>query len=411
MFRLLPDKNKVKFKPFALTDKNCELINPARGFYRIFYFVLRQETDWSYVNNNLDDTQTLVMVFINLSEANNTELNDSDMEEINLILLFFKEKGKDIILRFAYDHEGRGMEKEPGNFALVEKHAKRLVETVNRYKDNIFVLQGLLLGNWGEMHSSKYLSAEKMSVILSEYEKTDEQIYLAVRKPLQWRELYPSFAKNNDLSGIRTGIFNDGMLGSDTDLGTFGLKSKKDVGYRSEWNREEEIDFIAFLSKHFPVGGEVIDNSDILYYDCNRDINYLRKCGITYLNSEHDKNLLGKWKNTFVSSAFSKEKESVYEYVNKHLGYIFVIKKVRVKNTGNGEFLVTAKIENDGFAPVYFDTETEFEISDGEKSEKTVIKNALNIILPGESKEVSAVLKGCPGILKISAKRTCKYLR
>lgn len=64
-----------------------------------------------------------------------------------------------MILRFSYDLEGKGLEKEPGSIRLVEEHMRRS-EKSREYADDIFAVQGILIGNWGEMHGSRYLTPD-----------------------------------------------------------------------------------------------------------------------------------------------------------------------------------------------------------------------------------------------------------
>ena len=180
------------------------------------------------------------------------------------LLKYFESKEKDVILRFAYDTKGKALEEEPFSFKTVLEHAKWIVESLQNNSRNVFIVQGLILGNWGEMHTSKHISDENLRRIYAFFDDLDKDIYLAVRKPVQWRLLNLNFSKTNDMTGIRMGIFNDGMFGSISDLGTYGSDSKEDVGYRSEWNVNEEVDFINMISEKCPVGGEcVFDSSKV----------------------------------------------------------------------------------------------------------------------------------------------------
>ena len=65
-----------------------------------------------------------------------------------------------MILRFSYDLEGKGLEKEPGSIRLVEEHMQQIGEVIREYADDIFAVQGILIGNWGEMHGSRYLTPD-----------------------------------------------------------------------------------------------------------------------------------------------------------------------------------------------------------------------------------------------------------
>ncbi len=404
MILLRRNQKRIKFTPALLSEKSDALVNPQRGWYRIFYFVLRKPVNIAEIEKELDPSQTLVMAFIDISEIGNGSFTEEDNAQITEILTFFNEIGKDVILRFAYDRSGRAMETEPGSFSAVLNHAKSIKDAVNLNKDKVFILQGLIVGNWGEMHSSKYVFPEKLSEIGKIFEQTDKSIFLAVRKPLQWRELYSSYSKKQSLESIRTGIFNDGMLGSDTDLGTYGYKSKNEVGFRCEWNANEETEFIGIISEKNPIGGEAVNN-DEGDYDWEYVVNRLKRSGVTYLNSEHDKEVLDKWKNRYNGGAL-KEKISLYDYVGNHLGYRFAVKNVKAKTDKKGETILCIKISNDGFAPAYFDTTLKIELSNADEKREISLSSALNGILSGEEKEIRAEISEFKGDVFLKAERT-----
>ena len=95
-----------------------------------------------------------------------------------------------MILRFSYDLEGKGLEKEPGSIRLVEEHMQQIGEVIREYADDIFAVQGILIGNWGEMHGSRYLTPDAFRTLTDTMIKAvDGACPVAVRKPAQWREL------------------------------------------------------------------------------------------------------------------------------------------------------------------------------------------------------------------------------
>ena len=118
------------------------------------------------------------------------------------------------------------------------------------------------------MHSSNYMDEENMLTLIRHLASvTSPDIFLAVRTPEQWRTiaktaepLSPENAYDGSLTA-RLSLFNDGMLGSDTDLGTYGesgSSSSSDFGKRP---RQTELLFQEALCRFVPNGGEVvIDN-------------------------------------------------------------------------------------------------------------------------------------------------------
>ncbi len=406
MIHLLHRDKSTKFYPFDYSEKKNKLINPLRGWYKIFYFDINETPDYSFIESSDDDSQKLVMAFVDISSVKDGDIDEKCRENLKNILNFFVSRNKDVILRFAYDHTGKAMELEPTSFKTVLKHAEELIEAVNENPEGIFIIQGLLVGNWGEMHSSRYIFDQKLCELYDVYNNADSRIFLSVRKPLQWRMLNRDYAKTGSMENIRMGIFNDGMFGSDTDLGTFGYKSKEEVGFRSEWNAKEEREFLNIVSRKSPVGGEVVLDKVNENPDFSFMISALKETGITYLNSEHDKELINLWKNNKYTGNGVFNGDSVYDYVDANLGYRFTVENVKVKKDRNGILTISVDIKNKGFAPAYFDVDVYLEISDGIEAETHAIKAGLNDIFNGEKKTVSASFLKNKGLVTLYAKRS-----
>ena len=399
-------RKDVNFTPADYSENKEKLRNPARGWYRIFYFDVCTKPDFEEIERELNLSHSFVMIFFDISSLKVDEISEEVKENIISILDFFSDKNYDIILRFAYDRVGKAMESEPSRFDRVLFHAKQLTDIVNENHKNVFILQGLLLGNWGEMHTSRYITDERFAQIYEIYNEVDESIFLAVRKPSQWRVLNRAFAKTNSLDGIRTGIFDDGMFGSDTDLGTFGTKSKADVGYRSEWTPSEEYDFLDLLSKKCPMGGECVLDKERTYSDYSFMIARLEKSGTTYLNDEHDIELINLWKNAKYQANGVWKDETVFDYIDAHLGYRFVLNGVKFAKDKNGFLNVSVSVKNTGFAPMYQDCDMYIKISDFDGTETHEIKGGLNNLNSGETKVLSASFKKDKGFVTVCAKRS-----
>ena len=404
MIRLL--RKEINFTPSDYSEKKDKLCNPSRGWYRIYYFDICDKPDFDEIEKELVISHRLVMVFVDISSLKKDEIDEDAKENLNEILAFFSERNYDIILRFAYDRVGKAMETEPSRFDRVLIHAGQLIDTVNENRNRVFILQGLLLGNWGEMHTSRYISDERFAEIYEIYGKAEESIFLSVRKPLQWRILNRNYAKTNSLEGIRTGIFDDGMFGSDTDLGTFGTKSKADVGYRSEWMPSEEYEFLNILSKKCPIGGECVLDKNKTFSDFTNVLLKLKKSGITYLNDEYDKDLIDLWKNTKNTLPGIWKDETVFDYIDAHLGYRFVICNVKFRKDKNELLTVSVTVKNTGFAPMYQDCDAYIKISNFDGTEIHEIKNGLNNINSDETKVLSASFKKDNGFVTVCARRS-----
>lgn len=111
------------------------------------------------------------------------------------------------------------MEREPDHLEHVLQHLSQIGQAVAGEADSIFVWQGLLVGNWGEMHHSRYLTADKLRKMWSVLrESTQGRIRLAVRTPAQARMIS---TRQDFEQGEIPGIYDDGIFGSETHLGTF----------------------------------------------------------------------------------------------------------------------------------------------------------------------------------------------
>lgn len=105
-----------------------------------------------------------------------------------------------MILRPVYDRVGKGRQHEPETFEQVMMHLQQMGEALQQNAFSVVIFQGLLVGSWGEMHDSSYLSQEhleKLSQCILPY--LEKEIYLAVRTPAQWRQLVDEKTFNNSM--------------------------------------------------------------------------------------------------------------------------------------------------------------------------------------------------------------------
>lgn len=368
--KLFSGKEKWSLDKADFTETAEQLGNPARGWYRIYTFEAQKEPDYKELEYCLDSNETLALILIDIGSFQNRDLDLACIENIRGILDFFISNQKEIILRVTYDHEGRAMEREPSLFAQILRHAAQVGEVLAQYAGSVFVYQGLLIGNWGEMHTSRFLSPghlKQMTAILREHR--GEGTFLAVRRPVYWRILNEAA----DLADM--GLFDDGMFGSSSDLGTFGTQTREAAGEYSAWSREEELAFEDDLCKTVPNGGEAVYGegySEGLSQE--QVLGDLSRMHITYLNSRHDARLLDCWKKSSYEGQGVWAGKSLYNYIGAHLGYRFWVKNAAVKplKEKNSESLCRLEIEikNVGFASLYKEAELYLEWQDGCGNEK-----------------------------------------
>ena len=348
---------KADIKTLEISDE--PLANHYRGWYEIFSFAIDDEVDFEELKWCLKANEQLVLVVIDISNYRLSEISSAAIKNYRQIIKFFSNNDKDIILRITYDRVGNAIMTEPDSQAIIYKHIEQLMAVNIELKNSIYIIQGIFVGNWGEMHGSKYLdessicaAAKYMSDCLE-----DKSTHIVLRKPVYIR--YCMKESDNPLNNIDDtrrlfGFFDDGMFGSATHLGTFMESDENDLEWKKTWSIEKELEFINNIAQAVPVGGEVLSCQSKIDIDENypclltpiKTVEQLRKMQVTYLNCVHDKMLLDKWKEQ------TYEGRSLYEYVTLNMGYRLVAQSVKIKckKTYN---IVSVTIKNIGFAPCY----------------------------------------------------------
>lgn len=194
-------------------------------------------------------------------------------------------------------------------------------------------------------------------------------MYLAVRTPAQWRTLRNEKEFDQKEYAHLT-LFDDGILGSMTHLGTFGTMTREAAGWDQAWMRKEELEFIARLTEKVPCGGEV---TSCMEEDCRMReeefiINELRNMHLTYLDSTYDRKVLDLWKTIPWNGSDNSEiwkNCSLYEYIGEHLGYRLTVTNAEMKPLRRGKAEFVIEIENTGFGSLSQEAELFLTIENG----------------------------------------------
>ena len=331
------DKKEL-FQKAILQESRKAIQNPGCGWYHLYTFNAAQTGEPLYI---ACEEEELVLLRIDIGAFRDKPISEPSLEWIRRILAFFREKRKGMILRFSYDLEGKGLEKEPGSIRLVEEHMQQIGEVIREYADDIFAVQGILIGNWGEMHGSRYLTPDAFRTLTDTMIKAvDGACPVAVRKPAQWRELTLGWTEQEKK---KLTLFNDGIFGSETDLGTYGTLSPETPGQKI-CSREEELEWQKNEMCGKFSGGETIWGSGAEpapFVSAPKAMADLERMHISYLNSTYDLRRLEQWK------AETVEDESGLEAIGKRLGYRFVVEGVEFVSERE-ELQIT--LENKGFA-------------------------------------------------------------
>lgn len=362
---------KWKWIDLPRTERAEVLQNPYCGFYSIYRFFAHgkgEDIDGIPIDEvTVEKGQQLCLVEINLLYFNEGPLNKQALHIIRLIFQHFTRLKKQMIVRFLYDWEGRGILSEPKEMEIILEHMSQLSPLLKDFTDQIYILQGLFIGSWGEMHNSRYLGERHMSRLAKQmYDCSGPRTQIALRCPNFWRLLFKTYhplerrVAFTDIQKARFSLFNDGIMASETDFGTYGDRGSRDaVAYGDKWDRRDELEFQNQLCKYVSNGGEVIQ--ECVWNDAGPALDSLKQMRISYLHSKYDEKVLNKWRlsNSGISSTPWKNK-TAFEYIEAHLGYRFTLQNIQIfpVQDKSGRVRVVVNITNQGFAPCY----NEFEV-------------------------------------------------
>lgn len=366
----------------SFSESSSHLDNPYQGWYRIYGYLLsdtRTVTAEDIAKGIEQDSDSrLALLEINLKEYRNTAISEKGLEHLDTLFSSWSKSGKQLIVRFLYDWDGKARETEPEHISQILEHMTQVAEILNRYADNIYILQGIFVGNCGEMNNSRYMTDESLCRLMEHLASvTDPSIYLSVRTPAHWRTINQSFEPpkiEEAFSGkllSRIGLFNDGMLGSANDLGTYGeLPYDELASYQDKADRNGELAFQNKLCEYVPNGGEVVLDNPC--NDLNHAIADLQTMHVSYLDYDYDTAVLDKWKSsTYQKSGSVFDGVSGYDYIGEHLGYRYVFRSLELNykpDSGKKAELIL-QIENTGFANSLRKFEPEILLENTETSE------------------------------------------
>lgn len=357
---------KIAYTQVVSDESAAFVSNPYCGFYQMSGYTLSEDATaesaatWG-TQCCKADSHGLLLLEINLKNYADRSLSQNALLQLDSILTSCATEKKPVILRFLYDWDGNALSCEPSDFSRIKSHMKQLSATVNAHADIVYLLQGVFTGNNGEMHGTRYGSADQVRQLMEQLDQIiDRGIFLSVRTPAHLRSILRNKSPlTADLAGgntlnARLGLYNDGMLGSVYDLGTYDDTPLKDPSdFEEKGTREEELDFQSALCQYVPNGGEVtVDNP---YNDLDNAVRDLRKMHVSYLNIAHDAAVINKWKGTVYKGDDIFSNCTGFDYINAHLGYRYVLKESSVEfhqlDNANAKLYLT--IENTGFAPAY----------------------------------------------------------
>lgn len=364
------------------TDSLESLQNPGIGFYRTQGLHLKPEGNkptgtWGNISHlRMDISEFSDNAVLSVNETthdtlfgHSQPLTEDALDAFEATLDAVRERGKTAIVRFCYDPYFNGSVKCDPDQSVILGHLKQLAEVYARNTDVITFVELGMYGSWGEMHSSNVGTNENIAEALQTLlMNTPPEIKIGVRRPdivATWLGVnqganYSGFDIHSDLFAkaceakgdtiFRVGMYNDGYLGSYSDLGTIGMGETN-----HQMTREMMVQWLETYSLHTPYGGELVAN-----YNGDHPINtpsYLSYEGFrthtSYLNYEwHQATILG-WKDSiFTGDDLEYKGVDGYTYVENHLGYRFILRESSMSDTvmKDCKLDLSLKIQNVGFA-------------------------------------------------------------
>ena len=381
----------VTYEADTSSESNSLIQNPFCGFYKINGYLLADDIiEKDLVNqvreNCKDNPYPLVLAEINLQNYSDSSLSSAAQQQLDTILTQYTSAKKQVILRFLYDWNGKAIQTEPSDFQQIKKHISQISSAVNKHKDCVYIIQGAFIGNIGEMNNSNYNDINQIRQLIETLaDSTDPQIYLAVRTPAQLRgilrtsvPLSSQDSENGELIS-RLGLYNDGMLGSVYDMGTYDDTPRTSDSKPDEpGTRKEELLYQYKLCQYVPNGGEVtMDNQ---YNDLDNAISDLAQMHVSYLNSDHDKAVLDKWKDSTYRSKGVFHNINGYDYISAHLGYRYFIKESHIDfhSIISDDAALYLTIANTGFSSAYKKYDSTLILTEDDTGKTTRIETTID---------------------------------
>ena len=385
--------NEISYKE-TLEDTH----NPYRGFYQAFEISYkRDKTNCKAQKSTLEDIDELaseyqlVHLLINLSDfskqnrkgenpvshsddANIDPANDDVEKALGELLERLRNNSLSAVIRFAYDHKYNGITSdgvdkkgksyyrtvwEPTDDSIIEQHQEKVGAVISQYIDVIAAVECGIIGPWGEMHISVRTDAKSEKKIISKWlEVLPKDLTVNVRKPSDfcaWSgvklENIDKYAAKVGTVAYRIGMYNDGYLGSVTDLGIYE-------------DREKEIKWLTTQTDHTLFGGELVLWNDEEGGTPLNNIAFFEKNGFkthtSYLNKDRHDGVMDGFRSTTYNGGDSlyKGKTSEFDYLRNHMGYRFVVRDVRMTTelSADDNFELETNIENVGFGATFSKT-------------------------------------------------------
>lgn len=377
------------------SESTDEIVNPAAGFYKAITATLKRgvsdapvsESTIEYYSQDFGLYHLLFDIADFSSNAGgvDAEIDADALSAIKKVFGFLRKHKVGAIVRFDYNRggnkgaDGKYLNAEP-SLELVLKHIQNVSSVISEYSDVILGVESGMLGPWGEQHSTTLASSGAHTyymLVETWLDNTPETTGITVRRPLYftyWAN--EKFNLNLNVSALadfdtslypsaeRVGVYNDGYLGSSSDLGTFT-------------DREAETAFIGKQAERTYYGGELVADSQTGLLGDYNSVDYLEREGFvthtSYLNIDWNDSVINEYANRTYNGAneLYRGKTTEFTFLKNRLGYRFYLSESYAPLTNDdGSVKLKFTVANAGFARILCPSRSELVFTDG-KSEET----------------------------------------
>lgn len=140
MFLLCTGMRFSSYSSAVYTESARELENPYIGWYQMFEYILSDTDSFDPVPVEAQEQGPgLAMLEINLQNYRECPVSSKGLAQLEEILDTWQSTGRQLIVRFLYDWDGNGLEKEPGDISLILTHMTQTAEIINRHTDCVYI--------------------------------------------------------------------------------------------------------------------------------------------------------------------------------------------------------------------------------------------------------------------------------
>ncbi|WP_158588775.1 DUF4832 domain-containing protein [Butyrivibrio sp. X503] len=397
------ERGECPYTWVTVSDGATQVLYPSGGMYSIMY-------DLRYFSNGNDFSHQDYQTANGCGGYKSLSEHPDFLNSLKETLQNARNSGTSIVLRFSYASDntaGNEPSKTGENGAepdidLILKHISELAPVINEYKDTVLAVECGMYGPWGEMHTSMYDEPQYYSQLSKAWlSNLDSNIKVLVRSPKHLMAHYGFGDKGDEFAAAidngslrldpRLGMYNDGYLGTSTDVGTFGAENSG-----SYITRETAADLLQRMDT-VPYGGEMayltlsdLQSNGSIIYDEPALMGELYMTHLSYLHNinESGHTIAGELDKLTVSEDFilpGADKKDFAPYIDKsyrefirdHMGYRLLVKESDMSETldSDGTFTMTGAIKNTGFGNFLTDKKAEVILKNGDDTFVSSIDN------------------------------------